>query len=160
MIIAIALLIIAVSVIAELSIKAYRRERNLINIKDSLEMFCHPIIPFYSGGVRLNFLLDTGASNSLIDPNSLKNIKYELIKTDEQCSVSGISGDPIYFDLCALSMEYKDSEFSFIFGMMDISERFNEMTDGKINIDGVIGTDFLESYGYVIDFSDAVVYVK
>lgn len=48
-----------------------------MSFKESMDLVELPIITFYNNGKKLNFLLDTGANNSIINKSVIKDLDYK-----------------------------------------------------------------------------------
>ena len=74
-------------------IKKYsKRYKRGISFRESLDLTGLPVITFNQGKNKFNFLLDTGATNSVINETQLPNIKHTILE-GAQCEVYGIEGN-------------------------------------------------------------------
>ena len=67
------------SIIGFLLYKQYKKKFN-ISFKEAMELVELPIITFYNKGQKLNFLLDTGSNDCIIDSSNLIYYKMRLYK--------------------------------------------------------------------------------
>ena len=63
---------------------------NAMSFKNSIDLAELPVVTFYQGSKKINFLLDTGSNNCIIDSTSLKSLKHQPL--DITNKVSGIEG--------------------------------------------------------------------
>ena len=133
---------------------------NKISFKESLDLTSIPIVTFENNGRKINFLLDTGASKSIINSSELSTCKYETIKG--VCSIlTGMDGIPRNTEYVKLVLSYNGKEYVDNFQKTDMSAAFNAIKrDTGVNIHGVLGTAFFNKYKYVLDFDKLIAYSK
>jgi hypothetical protein len=122
-----------------------------------------PVITLTNNGVALNFLIDTGSNISHICPSVTSLIELQYTKSDVNKEIAGLGalnqGGAVCFAKFkdVLSREYEIE--------LSISKELEETTkyikkNTGVEIHGLLGTDFLQNYKYVIDFKTLEVYVK
>tara|TARA_B100000989_G_scaffold39079_1_gene24787 strand:- start:127 stop:561 length:435 start_codon:yes stop_codon:yes gene_type:complete len=106
-------------------------------------------------------IIDTGASNSCIDSNSVETFKIKIENYREQASSATewiknmhISKNNA-IDIVGFSIENFNL---FVFDMNHINETLKE--NGSIKIHGIIGNDILSKYGAIINFKEKKIYLK
>ena len=114
-----------------------------------------PVIALRNNGQWLYFLVDTGSNISMIAEAHRDKIKVENESSDELYSTTGIGGTIYYSKQCLVDFEDERGDHYRV--KMSISPQINNVTTtikGATNIDlsGLIGTDFLRAYKYIIDF--------
>ena len=121
-----------------------------------------PIITLYNNDTPFNFLLDTGSNICHICPSAMKNIRYNSIDKSNTETV-GLGGKSVQSNNCkATFTDEKNREYSI---NLVISKEF-EMSANSIEkcigvkINGLLGTDFLQNYKYVIDFTTLEVHAR
>lgn len=136
-----------------------RRRKSVMYIKKSLDMANLPIITFKNGDDDINFLLDTGSDVSYIDKTSLENYDYE--ETDITTVFYGMEGAETFGEHCFMTVSFKEYIFNLEFSIADLKSIFDivEKSSG-IRIHGILGSNFLKEYKYVLDFKDLKVYIK
>ena len=162
MVIKIICLILAIIVVAMfINIHSYRKQRKntLIKFKVPMTLTGLPIVQFNSNGIKLNFILDTGANISVIDTNILSKLKY--IKEESVSEVFGIEGDKQSVETVSIEFNKDTKSYKDIFQVMDMSAPFGfvELESG-IKIHGILGNEFLSKYGYVLDFKNLEAYME
>lgn len=129
-----------------------------MSFRETLDLTDLPIVTFKHKGKKINFLLDTGASNSVINKSVLEHMDYT--NTGKFENIYGIDGtiqdkaQYVNFDI-----EYKDTNFNEDFQAIDLSKAFgNIKADKGVNLHGILGNSFLSKYRYIIDFNELVAY--
>lgn len=112
-----------------------------------------PIIEAELNGINAKFLIDSGASISALDLNSMYIYGFSINENKPIELVNGVGGSQsLYymknarFDSCI-----KDS-IEVVFRGMDL-RRFRE----DYGILGILGSDYLESHEFLIDYNNKVI---
>jgi hypothetical protein len=105
------------------------------------------------------FLIDTGGGATLIDKSKRHKFGLEASKTGDYAagigSVSALVRTSATFQINGYDIEEKDLY------MMDISYINSEFRKSHARqVDGVLGTDFLDKYGAVIDYAQQRLYLR
>lgn len=141
--------------------KIVHRNKNtsVMSFRESLDLTGLPIVTFKNGEEKLNFILDTGASKSLIDSNALEFIQYTEL---EDVSISyGVDGIPHSTPYVGITLSYKDKNYPEVFKVMDMSTSFGKLKqDYGVNVHGLLSSSFFERYSYILDFENMIVYGK
>lgn len=156
-IVIVAVVIIALIINAIEDIKRVNRTR--MSFKESLDLAEVPIVTFVCTGRKLNFLLDTGSSNSLINKSLCKDLQVEAC--DFKTDVIGIEGNKMPLDFCKLTLEYKGQHFENKFALGELDATFASVKQATgVQLHGILGSDFFQNYGYILDFSELAAYIK
>ena len=130
-----------------------------MSFKESLDLTGIPVVTFYQGNNKFNFILDSGASSSCINKKFLENIIYE--STNQRASLYGMEGNSIYADFIDINLYYKNQNFVTKMLVTDLEAAFTSVKkDTGVTITGILGSDFLSKYKYVMDFIDNIAYIK
>lgn len=130
-----------------------------MSFRESMDLTDLPIVTFYNNGRKFNFLLDTGATMSVIDSNALNNLKY--IKSEDSGALFGMEGNKIEVSYIKASLEYKEEEYEEEFQVVDMSAAFGQIkTESGVNLSGILGSLFFKRYQYVLDFESLIAYSK
>lgn len=130
----------------------------IMEFKSSMDLCDLPVITFYQGKNKYNFLIDTGSNVSYINKSS--NIL--VTKLDgEKDSFIGASGNSADCDLGNLNLYFRDKEYECTVRIADLDLAFNNVAKSTgVNLTGIIGNDFMQEYKYCIDFKEFVVYAR
>lgn len=130
-----------------------------MSFKESLDLAELPVVTFYQGKQKINFLLDTGSNNCIIDSNFLPNIEHT--KLNLETSLYGLEGNAQRTSVCTLKMSYKDIEYEYPYVIQDMSEAFGSIKkETGVTINGILGSKFFNDYKYVLDFDEQIAYTK
>lgn len=155
------LLAIAILAVIINGVKDYCKQRRRVNIsfREAMDLVDLPVITFYNNGKKFNFLLDTGATLSVIDSNILGNFSHK--KLDEKGTLCGIEGNRISVSYIKASLEHKGVSYEEDFQTVDMSTVFNQIkSESGITLSGILGSLFFKKYQYVLDFESLVAYSK
>ena len=104
-----------------------------------------PYVILYHKGIPFYFLIDTGASISLVREDSLP--KGYIINKGERIKVKGISG-PSFYTLGTIQIKFSHKTFHGKHSFQVLP------ADNSIQVDGILGTDFLKQHSADINFSN------
>lgn len=155
------LLVVVIAAFAYIVDKA-RHRKNIdpagkISFRETMDLVDLPIITFQVGDRKLNFLLDTGADQCIIDSSIIGDIQHEPL--EGAGSLYGVGGAVSEVSYVNIMLKYKGVEYSDRFQSMDLSPTFGMLKEEHgVNLHGVIGNSFFQKYKYVIDFDELVAY--
>lgn len=133
--------------------------QNRMSFKETMDLCELPIVTFMNNGKKLNFLLDTGASRSVIHKGALEGLSYEPINIVGD--IYGMDGKRQEVTYISMSISYKDKEYSDEFQSIDMSEPFSNLkNDYGVNLHGVLSSTFFQKYKYILNFEELVAYSK
>lgn len=139
---------------------ALSRPVDKISIKESLDLCNLPVITFVNDGLKFNFLLDTGADRNHMSKKASNKVKSE--DTQYQVSTTGYTGDAELNPIKKAVFTYKNKAFDVEFTVsagLDKSFEYVKKERG-VAIHGILGSDFLREYKYILDFDKLEVYTK
>lgn len=117
-----------------------------------------PIATFQQGDTELNFIIDTGSDNNIIDSNMLPNLKCEMI--DNRMYLTGLGGSQ-EVEMCNITFSFEDESFTAPFLISDMKEAFTIIRKcHAIPIHGMLGSKFLMENNLILDFNKMVAYNK
>lgn len=130
-----------------------------VSFRETMDLCELPIVTFLIGHRKVNFLLDTGASSSIINKSTLRELSYEdSSKVDE---LYGMEGNKIKVSYVNMSLTYKDRNYDEEFQVVDMSAPFGNLkSDFGVNVHGILSSSFFRKYQYVLDFSELIAYSK
>ena len=119
----------------------------------------HITATIFVNGKPCVFLIDTGGGATLIDKSKRHKFGLEASKTGDYAagigSVSALVRTSATFQINCYDIEENDLY------LMDISYVNNEFRKNHARqVDGMLGTDFLDKYGAVIDYCRQKLYLR
>lgn len=99
------------------------------------------LVEFFYGGKKLKFLLDTGATVSIIFSKYVG--KHEIIDSSKKISLNGISGSTVSKGSVSVSLQVNNTQ---------LCHRFLILHDLDHNMHGILGSDFFNKYSAIIDY--------
>lgn len=104
-----------------------------------------PIVTFDINGNYVKLLVDTGSTLNILDSSLKSKLKFTTKPSD--ITFEGIGGNKRAEVVENALVKYKDSIVFIKFTTFDLSN-----VSKSIGVKGVIGSEFLEDNGYVVDF--------
>lgn len=153
-------LIVSVVLFLILGYKYYNKKYNIMSLKESLDLTGLPIVTFTIGNNRYNFVLDSGASRSIINLEALKEIPHEKPE-ESDCYIYGIDGEMREGNSTAISLTYKNREIKKNFIINDLSSVVQQIKqETGVKLIGILGNDFMQENKYILDFNKLIAYNK
>lgn len=116
-----------------------------------------PIATFKQNDKELNFIIDTGADDNVINEAVLQDIEYEEV--EHNGSLAAVGG---VFEVkaCAISFQYDKEQFKAKFLISNqLDQAFNDIRKAHaIPLHGMLGSKFLRDNNIVMDFKNLVAY--
>lgn len=151
-------LIIAVAVTSGV-IAGVRKKSSEISFREAMDLAELPVITFYNGDKKINFLLDTGSNISYLNESIVSSLVTE--STGEESNIIGIEGNKVNCKICKMIIRRKNQEFEEEFNIADLDKAFSIVKkESGVQIHGILGSRFFEKYKYVLDFKDYIAYVR
>lgn len=149
--------IVSIVIINDL-INYYKKHKKInISFREAIDLVGLPIITFYNEGKKFNFLLDTGATISVIDSNILNDFSHKKLEKDG--TLFGMEGHKIDVSYIKADLVYKDKIYKEEFQVVDMSAPFNEIkAESGVKLSGILGNIFFTNYKYVLDFNSLIAY--
>ena len=158
-IIGVVILVLVVAFIANTIDDMRKRNNSKISFKEAMDLVELPVVTFYNGDKKLNFLLDTGSNVSYINSSIIPLLDHE--KTDKEMNTIGIEGNKVSNQFCKMSVTYKNQVFEEEFSIADLDEAFSVVKqESGVQIHGILGSKFFERYKYVLDFKELIAYIR
>ena len=158
-IVGVVILILAIVFITNTINDVRKRNSSKISFKEAMDLVELPVVTFYNGDTKLNFLLDTGSNVSYINSSIIPLLVHE--KTDKEMNTIGIEGNKVSNQFCKMSVTYKNQVFEEEFSIADLDEAFGVVKqESGVQIHGILGSKFFERYKYVLDFKELTAYIK
>ena len=151
------LAVILIAIIANAYEDIRKRNKLKMSFKEALDLAEVPVVTFLNNGIKLNFLLDTGSSWSIINESVLPSLVTE--KLDAVMNIVAADGNKVPSKFCKMKVSYKDQEFENDFAIRDLDEAFGVVKqESGVQIHGILGSDFFQKYKYVLDFKELIAY--
>lgn len=158
-IIGVVILVLAVAFIANTIDDIRKRNNSKISFKEAMDLVELPVVTFYNGDTKLNFLLDTGSNVSYINNSIIPLLIHE--KTNKEMDTIGIEGNKVSNQFCKMSVTYKNQVFEEEFSIANLDEAFDVVKqESGVQIHGILGSKFFEKYKYILDFKELTAYIK
>lgn len=136
-----------------------QKKRENMYFREAMDLVELPVITFYNNDKKFNFLLDTGATLSVIDSSALKQMKYEEL--DGTGTIFGMEGNKIDVGYVDIDLKYKKQTYTDSFQVVDMSLAFDQVkAESGVTLSGILGSLFFKKYQYVLDFNDLIAYSK
>ena len=120
-----------------------------------------PIATFKQGDKDINFLLDTGSDNNVIDSSALKQFDYKIHEDGAITNLTGVGGTQEQVQICTLTFSCEDEEYTQEFLVTDMKHAFDIIKkDHCITIHGILGSVFLRENNIVLDFKNLAAYSR
>lgn len=130
-----------------------------MSFQNSMDLAELPVVTFRQGDKKINFLLDTGSNNCIIDSNILKNIDHKML--DVETNILGLEGNAQKTGVCTIKMSYKDKEYEYPYVIQDMSAAFDFIKkETGVTVNGMLGSKFFNKFKYVLDFDELIAYSK
>lgn len=158
----VAIIFVVVCVLAVIinGIEDYHRTNSLIRLSfaDTMGRLKLPIVSLTNNGQTFKFLIDTGATLSVIDSNILDKLNYS--KLDIKGNAYGIDGNIVNVDYVAMTLSHGDTKFVEQFQVMRLDAFDNLRETDNIDLAGILGGTFLKRYNFVVDYKELIAYTK
>lgn len=130
-----------------------------MSFRESMDLAEMPVVTFYQGDKKFNFLLDTGSNYSHISKEAAKEIQGETM--DVKAKVSGI-GEGETSAVCRTTLSYKGANYDIDLCVTDhLTDAFASIkAETGVQVHGLIGNQFFQKHRYVLDFEELVAYSK
>lgn len=152
--------VLAVGYMVNLCEDRIRKANNRkMSFRESMDLAEMPVVTFYQGDKKFNFLLDTGSNYSHISKEAVKEIKGTMI--DAQAKVSGI-GEGTTSAVCRATLSYKGVNYDIDLSVTDhLTDAFAAIkNETGVQVHGLIGNQFFQKHKYILDFEELVAYSK
>ena len=153
------LIVLALGYTVNLCEDARKKNQRKMSFRESMDLADMPVVTFYHGDKKFNFLLDTGSNYSHISKEAVKDIDGEIAET--KVKVSGI-GEGTTSGICKTTLEYKNAKYNIELHVTDhLTSAFAAIKEETgVQVHGLIGNQFFQQHKYVLDFEELVAYAK
>lgn len=135
------------------------KKRTAMSFQASMDLAELPVVTFKQGEKKINFLLDTGSNNCVINKTFLKTIEHTPLA--QETNLTGVEGNSQKAGLCVIKMSYKDREYEYPYVVQDLNAAFDSIKkETGVTIHGILGSRFFNEFKYVLDFDELIAYSK
>lgn len=116
-----------------------------------------PIATFHQGDKELNFILDTGSDDNVVDKEILQNTQYEPV--EHEGKLYG-AGEGLDVGACMITFQYEGETFTEKFLISDCVKKAFDAIRGChcIQLHGLLGSKFLRNNNFVLDYNKLQAY--
>lgn len=152
--ISVSIIVLLAVMVAYILYAAYAKSKDVMSFKQSMELCDLPIVTFYIGEKKLNFVLDTGCVQSMLDADIIDKYKLNINYTGKNFEVWGANGKCSTDKMGCLSFYYNKKELEEIFVCSStIKYTFSWLKQNKgVTVHGLLGSNFFNKYKYILDF--------
>lgn len=130
--------------------------------QDSFNKTGMPLIKVKIKNESFNLLLDSGANCNILNLDAFKLIDDNTFNKINVSNFIGAGGE-VNNEGFKVNIEFKQKQrkFNEHFEIRDMSQAFNPIKlKDKIQIDGILGAPFFNSYKWTLDFENLVIWIK
>jgi len=159
------LFIICVTIFVALTITFFedlkRSNRKKISFKEALDLTELPVVTFIGKGKKLNFLIDTGANNSILNESVAMKMKLQCEEFDG-VETNTAGGNINLNRITNLVIKFDDKrEYDECFLISNMDDAFDSIKiETGVTIHGILGSNFFAKHKYIIDYDSLALYVK
>jgi len=132
-----------------------------VSFDRTLRLVGIPIVPLQNNGIEYNFILDSGATTSLVNSSILDELTNK-VQIDGEDLVSGL--DPsIGYKASRYDIEFNiiNDKFRHQFSVINLDDTFNDLAqETGIKVHGLLGSDFFRDKKYILDYNEHLLYHK
>jgi len=141
--------------------KDWLKKQHYKQIRFKIARTNHLFVRVKVNGVWGDFILDTGASNSCIDFESIEH--FTLTPSDSETKASGAGANGMHTQVSyhnAIQLgRWKKEDFNFV--LLDLSHVNTALTEYKTkNVHGIIGSDLFALGQAILDYGQQTLYLK
>ena len=135
----------------------YNGKGSKMSFRESMDLTELPVVTFYNGTNKLNFLLDTGSNMCVINSRNIKSLSYT--KLNGGGTIHGMEGNIVGVEYISMDFTYNDKLYTSTFQVVDMQDAFDIVKqESGVTIHGILGSKFFEEYKYVLDFKELIAY--
>lgn len=134
---------------------------NPLSFYESMKLCSLPIITMKIGNEDINFLVDSGSMESIMDVRVIELLKLPYTPHEKTFDMYGVTGATVNVPSVLMNLEYKGVIYEGHFMVKDFSDSMDVIKEEYgVRIHGVLGVKFFEKYNYVIDFANLIAYTR
>ena len=141
-------------------VKIVRKKGDKLEFNTDFNNHRVPVVKLSFEGQKYNFLIDTGADVNLMN----KSVFNEITKGNVEVLTNGLiqtASSEVKSEKANLSFKYINKQFTEDFVLFDLDTAFkNMLADKKIQLHGVLGSEFFKKHRWSVDFDNMVIWTK
>lgn len=133
-----------------------------VSFKESQELLGMPVLSFGCGNQRLNFILDTGSNENVVDKTAIESFTgLDIITHNRKSTSMGVDGNKIVVESCILKLCYAKKNVEVVASIRDLNQAFEIVRkEHGVIVHGLLGGKFFEENKYIIDFEHLNAYIE
>lgn len=131
----------------------------VFSFKDTMDTHKIPIVSFEHDGKIVNFVIDSGASHSIINTSSIGEFRYKLLE-NAGGKVYGIDGNTVKTRLASVELTKNGHVFQDIFQVMPVPGLDSIKEKENLEVYGILGSQFLKKYQFLINYKHLKAYTN
>lgn len=141
-------------------VEDYSRHGDEMSFREAMDLAELPVVTFYQGTEKFNFLLDTGSNHSHISVEAAKRVKGVPMVGSE--NVQGVGGAMAVDRAVNATIEYKSKSYEVLLLVGEhLSDTFRAIKETTgVQVHGILGSGFLSDNRYVLDFDELIAYSR
>ena len=125
---------------------------------DTMRRIKLPIVSLTNNGQTFKFLIDTGATLSVVDSKVLNKLDYSELGI--KGNAYGIDGNIVNVDYVIMALSHGNTKFVEQFQVMRLDAFDNLRKTDNIDLAGILGGEFLKRHNFVVDYKKLIAYTK
>lgn len=134
-----------------------------LSFKEALDLTDLPVVTFIVNGKKLNFVLDSGATHSVINETLVDELGLTIENFEDfGIDINTASGNILLNKYVKVSLQYDNKRiFNETLLVINMTEQFNSIKESTgVNVHGLLGSDFFSKNKFIIDYDILAAYVK
>ena len=131
----------------------------VFSFEDTMGAHKVPIVSFEHKGKVVNFVIDSGASHSIINTSSIDKFEYTLLE-NAGGKVYGIDGNAVQTRLANIEITKNGHVFRDIFQVLSVPGLDKINKKNGVEVHGILGSEFLKRYQFLINYKHLRAYTN
>lgn len=123
----------------------------VFSFEDTMGTHRVPVVSFEHNGQTVNFIIDSGATHSVINISSVDKFEGELLENAEG-TMYGIDGNIVNTRLANVEITKNGHAFQDVFQILPIPGIDMMSAQNGIEVHGILGSSFLKKYQFIINY--------
>jgi hypothetical protein len=123
----------------------------VFSFEDTMGIHKVPVVSFEHDGQIVNFIIDSGASHSILNISSIDTFDGELLE-NAGGKVYGIDGNSVNTRLAKVEITKNGHAFQDVFQILAVPGIDKMNAQNGVEVHGILGSTFLKRYQFVINY--------